>query len=100
MVYSGTCLTCAQKGPPSKIDREGNVVILPAPPLTSPIPHPLKRLIPSASVMVRAISQIHAQIQPNTINTVFEVHTWTVGTPNMVKWVVPEKILQNVVQMH
>ena len=38
VVYSGTCLTCAQKDPPSKVDREGNVMILPAPPLTSPPP--------------------------------------------------------------
>ena len=91
MVYSGTCLTCAQKDPPSKVDREGTVMILPAPPLTSPPPE-----------RAHTISKYYGESNfSNTCpNTLFGVHNWTVGTPNMVKWGVPEKILQNLVQIH
>ena len=36
VVYKGSCLTCIEKGPSSEVNREGEVVMLAAPPLAPP----------------------------------------------------------------
>ena len=36
VMYKGTCLTCLQKGPSSEVNREGEVVMLSAPPVAPP----------------------------------------------------------------
>ena len=36
VMYKGSCLTCIEKGPSSEVNKEGEVVMLPAPPLAPP----------------------------------------------------------------
>ena len=52
VVYQGSCLTCIQKGPSSEVNKEGEVVMLSAPPLAPP---PLARLTPKANTLEKSL---------------------------------------------